>query len=337
MRALQLIGYGSSDKLQLHDVPTPQSDPGQVLIRVHYAGLNPVDYKIRDGKLKAVLPLRFPQTMGNEVSGEIAAVGSGVDRFKPGDRVFVRLAKESMGGFADHVVTDANLVAKLPDNLSLKDAAGVPLVALTAWQCLFEYGQADEHSQVLIHAGAGAVGRVAVQLATHAGARVATTVSDRGMSVARTLGAEVIINYKKDKFENAVRNYDFVLDTVGGDTLNRSFDVLKRGGKLCSITATPEARTAADLNRGPLFTGLYGALFGLMSLPLTIRGWLKGVDYRFVFMRPDGEQLQQIADLIEAGKLRFESQAEYALEDYAAAFDDLEQAKTSGKIVFRMT
>ena len=336
MKALQLTGYGDNGKLRLTDLPRPAPGPGEVLVRVHFAGLNPVDYKTRDGKLRVVLPYALPITMGNEVAGEIAAIGSDVDGWSVGDAVFARLAKERMGGFAEYVVTTASLLARKPPSLPMEVAAGVPLVALTAWQCLFEYGKVGDGSRVLIHAGAGAVGRVAIQLAKNAGAIVATTISERGRPVAEQLGADVIIDYHQQRFEDVVSKQDFVLDAVGGATLMRSFKVLRRGGKLCSIAAVPEMRTAGDLGKPLPLRAAYGGLFALMSAPLTLRGLISGIDYRFLFMRPDGAQLQQIADQIQAGRLQFETAKIHDLTAYAAAFDDLEHAITSGKIVMRI-
>jgi alcohol dehydrogenase len=336
MRALQLTGYGGNANLRVADIPRPAPQTGEVLIRVHYAGLNPVDYKTRDGQLRAIIHYSLPQTMGNEVAGEIVAVGPGVTGWNEGDAVFARLSKERMGGFAEYAIADAALVARKPPSLAMDIAAGVPLVALTAWQCLFEYGQINNGSKVLIHAGAGAVGRAALQMARNAGAVVATTVSERGHVVAKDLGARQIIDYQKQCFEDELSDQDFVLDAVGGGTLLRSFKVLRRGGKLCSISAVPELRTAGDLGKSGPATVAYATLFALMSLPLTMRGLFSGVDYRFVFMRPDGEQLRQIADAIEAGRLHFDVARTYTLDEYAAAFDDLEKQKTSGKLVMKI-
>ena len=336
MKALQLTGYGGSGRLRMVDVPQPVPASGEVLIRVHYAGLNPVDYKTRDGSLRAIQSYSLPVTMGNEVAGDIATVGAGVTGWAEGDAVLVRLAKQRMGGFAEYVATDALLLARKPRALPMNAAAGVPLVALTAWQCLFEYGRIGEGSQVLIHAGAGAVGRAAIQMAKNAGAVVATTVSPRGRSVAAALGADVIIDYHQQRFEDLVSNQDFVLDTVGGGTLMRSFKVLRRGGRLCSIAGMPERRTAGDLGKPLPLRIAYGALFAMMAAPLTLRGLASGVDYRFVFMRADGARLQQIADQIEAGRLTFEVAKTYDMDDFAAAFDDLEHATTSGKLVMKV-
>jgi alcohol dehydrogenase len=212
----------------------------------------------------------------------------------------------------------------------------VPLIALTAWQCLFEYGRIGTGSRVLIHAGAGGVGRAAIQMAKNAGAVVATTVSQRGRPVAVELGADLIIDHHQQRFEDVVSNQDFVLDTVGGGTLMRSFKVLRRGGRLCSIAAVPELRTAGDLGKPLPLRVAYGGLFALMAAPLTMRGLAGGVDYRFLFMRPDGAQLQQIAGQIEAGRLKFDIAKTYDMDDYGAAFDDLEHATTSGKRVMKV-
>lgn len=335
MRALQLTAYGKHG-LALNQVRVPEPGPGELRIRVHHAGLNPVDWKTRDGKLRAILHYRLPQTMGNEVAGVVDALGAGVRGYSIGDRVFARLAKERMGGFADQVVTTVDLVARVPAGVSTAVAAGVPLIALTAWQCLFEYGNIGAGEKVLIHAGAGAVGRAAIQMAKNAGAIVSTTVSARGREVAQALGADHLVDYREQRFEDVLEPQDFVLDAVGGATTRRSIRVLRRGGRLCSIAAAPEWRTAGDLGKpGAAWLG-YAALFALISSPISIAARLAGVDYRFVFMRPDGAQLQQIADQIQEGRLRFETAREYALEAFASAFDDLEHERVSGKQVLRI-
>jgi NADPH:quinone reductase-like Zn-dependent oxidoreductase len=335
MRALQLTAYRKGG-LALNEVPLPEPGPGELRIRVHHAGLNPVDWKTRDGQLRAVLHYRLPQTMGNEVAGEVDALGPGVQGFAPGERVFARLAKERMGGFADCVVTSADLVARIPEGVATTVAAGVPLIALTAWQCLFEYGEIGQGSKVLIHAGAGAVGRAAIQMAKHAGAIVTTTVRARGREVAQALGADHLIDYREQRFEDIAKEQDFVLDAVGGDTTRRSIRVLRRGGRLCSISAVPEWRTAGDLGKPMPARLAYSLLFAVISAPISIAARLAGVDYRFVFMRPDGAQLQRIAEQMASGRLHFETAREYPLQDFASAFDDLEHERVSGKQVLRI-
>lgn len=332
MRAIQLCGYGDVEHLRLAEVETPRPGPGEVLIQVHYAGLNPVDFKTLHGLLRPVLKLRLPAIAGNEVAGVITALGQGTRGFSVGQRVFARLDKLRMGAFAEYVATPAELVALVPAGMSLDVAAGVPLVALTAWQALFEYGQVGPGSKVLIHAGAGAVGRVAIQMARHAGAIVATTVSERGETLVRELGAQQVINYRRQDFTRELEAQDFVLDTIGGDTLKRSFQVLRRGGRLCTLSATPEPRTADDIRAG----GGLRSLFWLISLPWRMRARRFGVDYRFLFMRADGAQLQKIADLASAGVLRFDIDHSYPLEQAAQAYRDLEQGKAFGKLVLAL-
>lgn len=337
MQALQLCHYGplraTSRCLQLHEVEKPLPGPGELLIKVHYAGLNPVDYKTRSGLLRVVLPLKLPVTAGNEVAGTVAALGQGTKGFAVGDKVFVRLDKARMGAFAGYVATAAGLVAPVPIDLPLSIAAGVPLVSLTAWQALFEYGQIGQDSKVLIHAGAGAVGRIAIQLARNAGAHVATTVSERGIPIVKALGAHTIINYRREAFESKIRDYDFVLDTVGGDTLKRSFQCVKRGGKVCTLSAIPEARTADDIQAGWSLK----LLFSIISWPLRQRAKKHHCDYRFLFMRPDALQLRQIGEAYEQGQLQFDIDKIYELEDYAQAYTDLEQGKAFGKLILKIS
>jgi alcohol dehydrogenase len=333
MRAIVLNGYGGNDRLSLADVPEPRVGYGQLLIRATHAGLNPVDFKLRDGALRAIRKLRFPHVMGNECAGHVVDVGTGVTGFAPGDAVFTRVEKARMGAFAPLVVEDAALVAKAPRGLPLEVAAGVPLVALTAWQTLFEAFQLRAGQRVLVHGGAGAVGRIALQLARDAGADVTTTVGGWALELARSLGATTALDYRKDRFDARGESYDLVVDGVGGETLERSFAVVKRGGMVVSIAGVPEPRTADDLGAGlPI-----RALFWLISAKLRRRARKAGARYRYLFMHPDGARLAEIASRIETGKLVVGVDRVFPATDFAAAFAYQESGKARGKVVLDLS
>lgn len=332
MQALRLHGYGGNDQLRLDTVPKPECGPAEVLIHVHYAGLNPVDWKFRQGQLRPVMRPALPHIVGNEVAGVVEAVGAEVHGLQVGDRVCARLHKEAMGGFAQWVSTDASLVARVADSVDLATAAGLPLVGLTAWQVLFEYAALQAGQRVLIHAGAGGVGRIVIQLAKQADAVVYTTVSDRGEPVVQALGADQIINYQTTDFTAQARDMDLVVDTVGGDTLRRSFEVVKPGGKVCTLSAVPEPRTADDIDAG---AGLK-ALFWLLSWPWRRRAARHRADYRFLFMRADGAQLQVLCDQLQRGELQADIDRCFPLTDYAEAYAYQESGSAFGKVIFGM-
>lgn len=332
MRALELSAYGDNSNLNLVDRNKPEARGNQVLIKVHYAGLNPVDFKTRSGMLKPILPFKLPHIVGNELAGVVEFVGAAVTRFKSGDRVCVRVNKKRMGAFAEYAVVDEDIIAPAPHNVDLKVAAGIPLVSLTAYQVLHDYARIQPGDRVLIHAGAGSVGRVAIQLAKLAGAWVITTTSDRGLSIVEALGADEVINYHQQRFEDVAADIDLVIDCVGKDTLARSFQTVKQGGRVCSIAGLPEPRTAGDLNAGMAIK----ALFWLLSLKLRRLARRHKVDYRYLFMRPDGKQLDEICRLCEARKLMFDIDREFSLEDYAQAYDYLESGQAFGKLVLKI-
>ena len=239
MKALVLNGYGDNRKLAIENRPKPSPGPNQILIRVKNAGLNPLDFKIRSGKLRAIRKLKFPHIMGNEVAGTVEAVGEGVTKFKPKDIVYTRLDKGRMGGFAEFVAENERFVAPAPNSVPIEVAAGIPLVALTAWQCVVEVGKLNKNQKILVHGGAGSVGRYAIQFSKHIGAHVTATGNEPSRSLISDLGADRFVDYRKEKFECIGEKFDLVLDLVGADTLDRSFLVVREGGQVISIAGKP--------------------------------------------------------------------------------------------------
>lgn len=333
MRALLLTRYGGPDAAELREVPQPRPGAGEVLVRVHAAGLNPVDFKTREGKLKLIQRYRLPVVMGNELAGIVEARGEGATRFAQGDRVFARMAKGAMGAFADYAVVPETLLATMPPSLDFEAAAGVPLAGLTALQALRDELRLGPGSRVFIPGGAGGVGTFAIQLAKWLGAEVTTTASPRGRALVERLGADVVIDYTAERFEDHVRDMDGVFDLIGGETLEKSFGVMRRGGKLVSIAAMPEPETARkDLGRGTALA----ALFWLASYGLRARARKHGVAYRYLFMHPSGAELAELAQLIEGGKLQPVIDRVFPFEEIAQAFAYLESGRAKGKVVVRM-
>ncbi|OOG73504.1 alcohol dehydrogenase [Sinorhizobium sp. A49] len=330
MQALVLTRYGGPDAAQLRDVPRPRPARGEVLVRVHAAGLNPVDYKTREGMLKVVQRYPLPIVMGNELAGVVEALGEGVTAFVPGNRVFARMPKEAMGGLAEYAVVPETFLAKMPASIDFCTAAGVPLAGLTAMQALRDELHVGQGSRVFIPGGAGGVGTFAIQLAKWLGAEVTTTASSRGRALVEELGADVVIDYTKGRFEEHLRDMDGVFDLIGGETLTKSFGVVKRGGKVVSVAGMPEPETARkDLDRG-LFLR---TLFWLASYRIRAIARKHGVSYRYLFMHPDGSELAELAGLIEAKAIRPVIDRVFPLMDVADAFAYLESGRAKGKVV----
>jgi len=333
MRAYVLTRYGDASAMELRDVPEPTAGAGEVLIRVRAAGLNPVDFKIRQGKMRLVTPLKLPQVAGSELSGVVEAVGAGVTRFAAEDRVFARVDKVKLGAYAEYVAVHESLVAKMPESLDFADAAGLPLAGLTALQALRDELDVTLGDRVFITGGAGGVGTLAIQLAVWMGAEVATTASPRGEELVRSLGATTVVNYREQKFKDVLSGYDAAFDLTGGQDLRDIFTILKRGAKtVVTIAGVPEPGTAKDMDKGPLMA----ALLWVASAKIRFEAGRRGVGYRYLFMHPSGEDLGLLAGLVDKGQLKPVTDRVFPFGQIADAFAYLEQGHAKGKIVVRM-
>ncbi|SDD59417.1 NADP-dependent oxidoreductase [Glycomyces harbinensis] len=286
--------------VELAEVAEPRVGERDVLVRVQAAGLNQLDEKIRAGEFKQILPYRPPFTLGHDVAGTVVEVGTGVRGFKPGDEVYARPRDRRIGTFAERIAVDEDDLALKPASIGMTAAGSLPLVALTAWQALVEKGNVEAGQQVLVHAGAGGVGSIAIQLAKHLGAAVATTASAANADFVRGLGADVVIDYRSQDFEKLLSGYDLVLDSLGGENLEKSLRVLRPGGKAIGITGPPDPAFAREIGAGPVLRLAVAAL----SSGVRRRARRLGVRYEFLFMRSSGAQLQRIATLVDSGALR---------------------------------
>ena len=333
MKALVLTRYGGPEATELRDVPAPTPGPDDILVRVHAAGLNPVDFKIRDGMLKVVQGFKMPVVMGNEFAGVVEACGTNVTGFSPGDRIFARVPKERMGAFAELAVVPADHAALLPASLDFTTAAGVPLAGLTALQALRDELHLKPGSRVFIPGGAGGVGTFAIQLAKWLGAEVTTTASPRGRDLVERLGADRVIDYTAQDFANEVRDMDGAFDLIGGDTLAKCFAVVKPGATVVSVAGLPEPLTATkDLGRGALLA----ALFWFASFGIRAKARKHGAIYRYLFMHPSGAELAELAALIEQKRLEPVIDRVFPFAAIADAIAYLESGRAKGKIVVRM-
>ncbi|TAK90494.1 MAG: NADP-dependent oxidoreductase [Burkholderiaceae bacterium] len=333
MKAIVCTRYGATeDVVELRQMPKPTVGPQDVLIAAHAASVNPIDYKIQRGDLKVIMRLSFPFVMGFDVSGIVVETGAQVTHFKPGDAVFARVDTNRFGTFAEFVATDAQFVAHKPAQLSHAEAAALPLAALTAWQALYEKAHLKQGQKVLIHAGSGGVGSLAIQLAKHVEAQVATTTSTANVDLVKSLGADVVIDYKTQKFEDVLQDYDAVFETLGGANQEKSFRVLKPGGVLVSIVGIPTAAWARQHGL-PFFMPW---LFDFMNRNNNRLARKHQVRFDALMMTPNGKQLEQIAILAEEGKLKPVIDRVFPLEQTQQALLHSQSGRSRGKIVIQI-
>jgi NADPH:quinone reductase-like Zn-dependent oxidoreductase len=332
MKAFIVTDYNRKDSAEFGEMPEPELQDDDVLVQIHAAGVNLLDSKIRDGEFKRILPYRLPFILGHDVAGTVVRIGSRVRRFKPGDEIYARPRDGRIGTFAELIaISEADLALK-PRSLSMEEAASIPLVGLTAWQALVERAGLRQGQKVLIHAGSGGVGTFAIQLAKHIGATVATTTSTANVGLVKSLGADVVIDYRTQDFESFLSGYDVVLHSLDGETLLKSLNVLKPGGKLISISGPPDLGFAKE-------QGLNGVLQQVMRLlSFGIRRKARGrqIDYSFLFMRANGEQLGKITSLIDAGIVRPVLDRVFPFEATKEALAYIETGRSKGKVVVKV-
>ncbi|HGH7173625.1 TPA: NADP-dependent oxidoreductase [Bacillus wiedmannii] len=331
MKAMIIDKYGKAP-MRMAEVPTPEINEYEVLAEIHAASINPIDFKIRDGKVKMLLKYEMPLILGNDFSGVIVKVGSKVTHFKVGDEIYARPRKNKIGTFAEYIAIHEDDIALKPKNLSFEEAASIPLVGLTSYQALHDIMNLQKDQKILIHAGSGGVGTFAIQLAKIMGATVTTTASEAGSDLVKSLGADEIINYKTEKFEELQKDYDAVFDTIGGTTLEKSFDIIKSGGNIVSVSGIPNARFGKEFGSGFFKT----LLFSLASKKLTALEKKHNAQYSFLFMKPSGDQLRTIANYIETGNIKPVIDRVFPFEDAQKAMEYSEAGRAKGKIIVKI-
>lgn len=308
MKAVRIHEYGGPEVLKYEEAPRPTPATGELLIRVHAAGVNPVDRAIRDGRFKERIPFKLPFVPGWDVAGVVEAVGPGVSRLKPGDPVYGRTDLAREGSYAEYMVARESEIALKPKSIDFVTAAAIPLAALTAWQALFDNAKLSAGQTVLIHGAAGGVGHFAVQLAKIKGARVIATASARNHEFLRSLGADQVIDYNTTRFEDVVKDVDVVLDAITGETADRSYGVIKKGGIYVSILRPPSEEKAAA----------------------------HGVRTGHTFVQANVAELDEIAKLVDSGRLKASIEKVFALAEAPAAHERNATGHTRGKIVLRV-
>ncbi|TPL96215.1 NADP-dependent oxidoreductase [Mesorhizobium sp. B2-3-10] len=332
MKAFVVDKYQKKGALRLAEMPEPDPRDDDVLVEIHAAAVNLLDAKVRDGEFKPILPYRPPFILGHDVAGIVVRVGSKVRGFKPGDEVYARPRDGRIGTFAQSIAMNEADVALKPKNLSMEEAASIPLVGLTAWQVLVEKAKLRKGQKVFIQAGSGGVGTFAIQLAKHLGATVATTASAASTDLVKSLGADIVVDYKKDDFENVLQGCDVVLNSQDAKTLEKSLRVLKPGGKLISISGPPDS----DFARKQGLNIVLRLIVGLLSRGIRRKAKRAGVDYSFLFMWAQGDQLGKITSLIESGAVRPVVDRVFPFEQTNEALTYVGTGRAKGKVVIKV-
>lgn len=327
MIAAQIENYG--EKIGLKKQPVPRIGKKDLLVKVIAASINPIDLKTKDGKMKLLLHYKMPLTLGSDFAGIVVARGEQVKKFQVGDAVYGRVQKNRIGTFAEYIAVDVKDVALKPKNLTFAKASSIPLVALTSYQALHEVMKIKPQDKILIQAGSGGIGTLAIQLAKLAGAYVATTTSEKNRALVKSLGADEVIDYRSENFAEKLKDYDFVFDTIGGDILKDAFKIVKPGGKVVTLSGTPNYAFAKNYNL-PLWKQI---ALGIASYPITKLAKKNDVSYDFLFMRPDGNQLAALTKLIEAKQLQPIVDSVISLAEIQKAVDNLASGRAKGKII----
>ncbi|MBI1773629.1 MAG: NADP-dependent oxidoreductase [Burkholderiales bacterium] len=332
MKAAIVDRYQKRGALRIGQMPVPEIREDEVLVQVHAAAVNLLDAKIRSGEFKLILPYRLPLILGHDAAGVVVKVGSKVRQFKLGDEVYARPDDFRIGAFAEFIAIKEDSLAMKPASLSMEEAASIPLVGLTAWQALVEKANLKQGQKVFIQAGSGGVGTFAIQLAKHLGAFVATTTSTANIDLVKSLGADVVIDYKKDDFEKILHDYDVVLNSQDAKTLEKSLAILKPGGKLISISGPPDAAFAEEIG-APWFVKL---IMRLLSFGVRRESRHRNISYSFLFMRAHGSQLREITSLINTGAIRPVIDKVFPFEASNEAMAYVESGRAKGKVVIKI-
>lgn len=333
MKVFAINRYGKNEKMHLTEVPEPSVLENDVLVEVHAAGVNALDALIRNGDFKLFLPYKAPFVLGHDVAGIVTKVGAKVRKFKVGDAVYARPSDHRVGTFAQYISIAENDVALKPKNLSMEEAASIPLVGLTAWQALIERGNLKKGQKVFIQAGSGGVGTLAIQLAKHLGAFVATTTSATNADLVKSLGADLVIDYKKEDFETILKDYDLVLHSNKEPImLEKSLRVLKSGGQLISLVGPPTPEFATSLS----LPWYFKLITRLLSYGAKKKAKKLNIQFSFLFMRAEGAQLGQLTNLIEAGVIKSVVDKVFPFEQTNEALAYVETGRSKGKTVVKV-
>jgi len=332
MKAYVLKKYGEKDELQQLEMPEPALKENEVLVRIHAAGVNQLDLKLKNGAFKMIMPYRLPLILGHDVAGVVTKTAAGSTLFKVGDEVFGRVADFKIGTFAEYIAVNEHDLALKPGNISFEEAASIPLVGLTAWQAFVEKAKLQKGQKVFIQAGSGGVGTLAIQLAKHLGATVATTTSAANFDLVKKLGADILIDYKTSDFEDTLSDYDLVLNSQDTPTLLKSLRTLKKGGKVVSISGPPDVAFAKDAG----LNWLMQTVISLLGRKVLKQATKLEVDYSFLFMKASGRQLAEIGKLIQAGVIQPVVDKVFPFSQVNEAMSYVNSGRVRGKVVVKI-
>lgn len=332
MKVFAIKTYSKEDRLQLVDFPEPVIKENEVLVEIHAASVNQLDAKISTGEFKLLLPYKFPLILGHDVAGVITKVGSKLSRFKVGDEVFARPADFKIGTFAEYIAVNENDLALKPKNITMEQAASFPLVSLTVWQAFVERVKLKKGQKVFIQAGSGGVGTIAIQLAKHLGATVATTTSADNFALVKSLGADIVIDYRTQDFETILENYDLVLNSQDAKALEKSLKILKPGGSVISISGPPDVAFAKEVG----LSWFMKTVFFFLSRKVKKQAKKLKVNYSFLFMQANGKQLSEISSLIEEGVIRPIIDKVFPFEQTKEAMSYVASGRAKGKVIVKV-
>lgn len=332
MKAFIINKYSKDEPLHLTDIPTPSIEENEVLIEIHSAGLNQLDSKIKSGEFKLILPYKMPLILGHDLAGIVLKTGSKVTRFKIGDEVYARAADFHIGTLAEYLAVNEKDLALKPTNLTMDEAASVPLVALTAWQALVELGKLKKGQRFFIQTGSGGVGIFAIQLAKHLGATVATTASAGSFELLKQLGADILIDYKTQDFESILKDYHLVINSQDYKTLKKSLNIVELGGKVISISGPPTPNFAKNIGASRIIR----FILSVISSGIRRKAKRKNIAYEFLFMRANGRQLEEITKLIESGIIKTHLDKIYPFEQTNEALEYIQKGHAKGKVVVKI-
>jgi len=332
MKAFVVQNYGKKEELAFREVSKPTLRENEVMVEIYAAGLNQLDTKILSGEFKMILPYKIPFILGHDLAGIVIETGLKVTKFKIGDEVYARPSDLHIGTFAEYLAVEETDLALKPKNLSMDEAAGVPLVALTSWQALVEIGKLKEGQKVFIQAGSGGVGIIAIQLAKYLGATVATTAGKTSFPMLQELGADVLIDYKTQDFETVLKDYDLVLNSQDNKTLKKSLNVLRKGGKIISISGPPTPEFAREIGA----SWIIRTVLSILSSGVRRKAKRKEIDYQFLFMKSSGKQLEKITKLIEAGIIKTVIDKVYPFSQTNEALNHVASGRAKGKVIVKM-
>ena len=333
MKSLMMTKYGDAGtSLKVQEVPIPNFGKNQILIKTHSASFNPIDYKILRGDFKAMGKIQFPKGIGRDVSGIVEKVGKNVKNFKAGDKVYSRIAEDFVGTMAEYVISNDNDAALIPSNLSFDESASIPLAGLTSYQALVDVAKLSSGENILIHAGSGGVGTIAIQLAKHLGANVTSTTSTKNVKLVKDLGADKVIDYTKHSYLDEGAKFDVVFDTLGGEHTLNAFKVLKDGGRVVSISGALDSITAKQFGLNK-FVRL---ILAFQARKVTKAAAKMNAMYRFLFMSSSGAQLKKIAKLYESGSIKPVIDKTYDFKRSIQALEYLSTGRAKGKVIVKI-